>query len=203
MTTPAQEALVKSTVGKILMSESCQKIDFRRADFRITGSGYAAVALTLNAPPSKPRRLRVVVGGLPPGQAANYDGDNNLLRVPNAAYGTAVPFEVSSIVHEATHVLMDLSLPGKHTPGLTEEMLAYVAGTLFNLHEMDADRPIWKPKPGGIFDLAQTAAMGVMNTPGATLSQHAAENVMNAIKNDSVYNFLKTSPNYRQSGVPF
>ena len=52
-------------------------------------------------------------------------------------------------------------------------------------------------------DLAQTAAMGVMNTPGSTLGQQSAENVMKAIKSHQVYNFLRTIPNYRQSGVPF
>ena len=203
MTTPAEEAVVKATVGNILMSDSCQKIDFTWDTYRIDGSRFTAAALTLLARAGKPGRLRVAVGGLPPDHGANYDADSTTLRVPATSFGVVDAWERSTIVHEATHICMDLLGRGKSTPGATEEMLAYVAAMLFNLHEFEADRLTWTPPAASIPALAETAAMGVMGKPRAALGEKAAGAVIAAIKLNPTYGFLKFNPTYRQSGVPF
>lgn len=119
MTTPAQEAAVRNTVGNILMSDSCQRIDFRWGMYRVDGWGYTAAALTLLARPGTPRRMRVAIGGLAAGQGAAYNAETNTLRVPFESYGLAEPDERSRLVHEATHIRMDMLGRGHVTPGAT------------------------------------------------------------------------------------
>ena len=64
--TPAVAAL-RSRISDILMSDSCQRIDFRWGPYHIDGWNYTAVALSLVG---ASRSLRVAVGGLAANQGA-------------------------------------------------------------------------------------------------------------------------------------
>jgi hypothetical protein len=85
MTSPTTLAF-RQRISDILMSDSCQRIDFRWGPYHIDGWNYTAVALSLVG---ANHSLHVSVGHMQPNAEATYDPDSNTIRLPNANYAAA------------------------------------------------------------------------------------------------------------------
>ena len=87
MTGTAASAALRQRISDVLMSDSCQRIDFRWGPYHVDGWAYTAVALSLIG---AHHSLRVSVRHLPAAAEAQYDPDINTIIVPNANYAAPI-----------------------------------------------------------------------------------------------------------------
>jgi len=205
MTSPATLAL-RQHISDILMSDSCQRIDFRWGPYHIDGWNYTAVGLALIG---ANHSMRLSVGHMRPHDEATYDPDTNTLRLPNANYaaptiGTAanpnLAFQRMIIVHECTHAAVDQMRRARQILYRSNEVLAFVGGALFNAYEGDPYATV----AGDVYDFARVVAANIKDTPGALISTPAdVQALENAITQNAAYTFLKTRPHtmIRNSGL--
>jgi hypothetical protein len=207
MTGTAASAALRQRISDVLMSDSCQRIDFRWGPYHVDGWAYTAVALSLIG---AHHSLRVSVRHLPAAAEAQYDPDINTIIVPNANYaapivaGVANPdlaFQRVTIVHECTHAIVDQIRRAPRVLYRSNEVLAQVGGALFNVYEGTP----FVPTTGDIFDLARTIANNIKNTPGAVIGTAAdVQALENSITQNPAYTFLQSRPRtmVRNSGLP-
>lgn len=205
MATTAQERAARDTISNILMSESCQKIDFWWGPYHIDGWGYTAIALALLAREGTPNRLSIRVGGIPADADATYDSDTNIVRLPSWTYATVDPFQRMGVVHELTHALVDMIRRGPRILYSSNEVLAFSAEAMFNANEADAGRPSWTAPAGSLYAQAAAFAAPLRTQPGAILGPYSAiQDFVRAMANSSTYSFLRRRPDTMTvlSGVP-
>jgi hypothetical protein len=200
MAANATEIALRSRFGQILMSDPCQRINFRWGRLHADGSAYSFVALALASRP--PKGIGVIVNPrLPANTEASYDSVTNKFTVRSAAYG-GTAFHKMSIVHEATHAIADATDRGT-VLGQLDETGAYVAGALFNIYSapsLNGPYP-FNPIGQGIFETAHRVAMQIAATPGVALNPQVASPLRQAVLNHPTYAFLRQSPRYTNDGV--
>jgi hypothetical protein len=200
MAGPSLEVLMRSRFGQILMSDPCQRINFRWGKLHPDGSAFSFVALALASKP--PKGIRVTVNThLPSGTEASYDSVANRFTVPSAGYG-GTAFQKMSIVHEATHAIADATDKGT-VLGQLDETGAYVAGALFNIYSapsLNGPYP-FNPIGQGIFEIAHKVAMQIAPTPGVALNPQVASPLRQAVLAHPTYAFLRRPPRYTNDGV--
>jgi hypothetical protein len=196
MTSPTTLAF-RQRISDILMSDSCQRIDFRWGPYHIDGWNYTAVGLALIG---ANHSLHVSVGHMSAHAEATYDPDTNTIRLPHANYaaatiGTAanpnLAFQRMTIVHECTHAAVDQLRRARHILYRSNEVLAYVGGALFNAYEGNP----FTPAPTGVYAAARVVAANIKDSPGAIIGAPAdVQALETAITQDAAYSFLKTRP---------
>ena len=132
--TPAEENALRQRVGNILMSKPCQRINISVDRVNVNGSGFSYVALAvLNT-------IKFAVGELPANSEAQYSIGFNTFRFPHAGYGVGganAAFERQTIVHEATHAVIDATSSNRSVLKMTHEMAGLMAGALYNAFSAD------------------------------------------------------------------
>jgi hypothetical protein len=206
--TPAVAAL-RSRISDILMSDSCQRIDFRWGPYHIDGWAYTAVALSLVG---ASRSLHLAVGHLPANQGAAYTAETNTLRLPNANYAAAtlptgpnanLAFERLALVHECTHAITDQMRRHPTILARSDEVMAFVAESLFNVYE---GSPFVPAATDAISTAAHRIARSIRNSPGAIIGPPADVQALEAaITQSPTYSFIRFNPGfkYHNSGLPF
>jgi hypothetical protein len=156
---PAERQMA-ATIGGILSSPQCQRIDFTLRNNRISGSLYSIIAISSASPNNKTSNFGVKVMPMPAGTEARYNTDNNNMEVPTAAYGST-PFQRLTFVHEATHAALDARGRSSSPPRLLNETLAYIAGALFNVYSApNVAGPFpYTPPAGNIYFQAHKLAL--------------------------------------------
>jgi hypothetical protein len=199
----AASAALRQRISDVLMSDSCQRIDFRWGPYHVDGWAYTAVALSAIG---ASRSLHIAVGHLPATAGAQYDPNANTLRVPSVNFASpgnaSVGWERMTIVHECTHAAVDQMRRAPRVLYRSNEVLAYVGGTLFNLYE---GRP-YAPWAGSVSIVAERVANAIKDSPGAIIGPAAdVQALETAITNSATYTFLRRRPHTmtRNSGLPF
>jgi hypothetical protein len=208
--TAAQLAELRNRVRDVVLSPSCQKIDFDYAfsqgygynRCRINSSAFYYIALALNSKPANGRGITIRVEHLPEHVGADYNSATNVMRFPSIHFGQTT-FERGLIVHECVHAQRD-ALGNKHlgrTRGVEEEASAYVAEVLFLIYETTANGLTPNkttvvgdndPVLGAAFDIATQIA----DTPGALVGVGDAHVLRQAILADKTYKFMRKNVNY-------
>jgi hypothetical protein len=109
--TPDEDRITRGTVGSILFSEACQKINFTVWKWQINANGYRLVAekLKLTGPEKK---ISFRINPSKPGWAT-YDPGNNVFTFGRVDFGNKNPkllslsTERGMILHESTHAVLD------------------------------------------------------------------------------------------------
>ncbi len=206
--TPAQAEAIKSRIGAILMSKSCQTIDFWLDGQHIDGSGFSYVALALKS-------MSFDINPDPgPNVGAGYSTTNTFLFKSVDVGGTLR--QRMYIVHECTHALRDAkgkllrTTDGRLTPTrtLSDEACAYVAGMLYYILESAGMTgtpvaPIWAASIP-VHRTAFFIAFKVRSQLGKHVSASDADAMRTAIRNDPVYANLKANPDelFDADGLP-
>lgn len=208
MTDTAASAALRQRISDVLMSDSCQRIDFRWGPYHIDGWAYTAVALSLIG---ARQSLHVVVAHMPPNTGAEYDPDTNSIKLPRANYAAAtigaaanpsLAWERRSIVHECTHAVVDQMRRHHHILYRSNEVLAFVGDALFNVYE---GSPFAAATAGGIWAAANRIAQNIKNRPGSIIGSAADVQALEAaITQSPTYSFLRSRPRtmVRNSGLP-
>jgi len=192
---------LRQRITDLLMSRSCQTIDFRMGADRVMGAHYAALALSLNGHGTG--RLREEVG-LTQGGLASYIIEHNIIRVPFENFGVGASsfdaYDRMGIVHECTHAIFDFVRRQPTINALDDEMLAYIAGAAFNLNEgrpfNNASDPLWSA--------ADRVASCLATRPGEQAAPPDAVNELRqAILHTAEYGHLRRNPllRWRNDGV--
>jgi hypothetical protein len=208
MTGTAASAALRQRISDVLMSDSCQRIDYRWGPYHVDGWAYTAVALSLIG---AHHSLHLTVAHMPPNTGAEYDPDTNAIKLPRANFaaatinGAANPslgWERLSLVHECTHAAVDQMRRHHHILYRSNEVLAYVGGALFNVYE---GNPFAAATSGGIWAAADRIAQNIKDRPGDIIGTHAdVQALETAITQSATYNFLQSRPRtmVRNSGLP-
>lgn len=193
--------VLRRRITELLTSSACQNIDFRWAAERIMGAQYTMLAISLNG--SSQRRIQEEVGHVESG-LAQYIIERNTIRAPWESFGAGegqyAAYERMSLVHECTHAIFDMVRRHPTINALSNEMVAYVAGALFNLNSgrpyaNDSDH-IWKA--------ANDVAVYVSRRGGGIIGpENAVSALREAILADRTYRHLKRNPHltWRNDGV--
>ena len=196
LATPAEADAIKNRIGAILMSPSCQTIDFWLDGHHIDGSAFSYVALAM-------RSVTIdIEPNPPPNVAAGYNPYSNTFRFKSANVGTTLR-ERMYIVHESTHAMIDAkgkqaTASGASARDVSNEACAYVAGMFYYVLESAGLTgmpvpPIWAasvPVHRTAFLIASTMRRRL----GQRVSVNDANAMRAAILNDSVYADLRADP---------
>lgn len=211
-------------MSAVLMSSACQQIDFQIDGFHVDGSGFAAVALAFAGGAGMPlntasNAVRVIAprAAWPEPQRSDtgvnafYNGGNNTFYIPTLEFGASSRADRRSIVHEATHCLVDITRA--RVRRLTNEAAAFIAGSLYGLLEDEPFAVVERVlighghrfERGGVHDVAQSIARGLQVYPGAPVSQADAGRLYQAIQQHPTYANVRQNPDLmdRGDGVPF
>lgn len=213
-TPSAAEQTIATLVGSILVSQPCQKINFcyAKSDSYVDGSGYFYIALSLASPDNKANAVGVSIKSMPPGTAAQYNPTTNNFEFPLAGYG-ATPFQKMTIVHEATHAVLDSRAPSQVTRTVDNETIAYIAGAFYNIYSAGSSGgPFpYSPPSAGIFAEAHKIALRLYkiqekwsNGFRLLINPWDVTALQTAIRAASIYNYMNTNPTgtYGDDGVP-
>jgi hypothetical protein len=142
--------------ASILLSSSCQKIDFWCGGLHVTGAGLARVARAISNTNKRVQSVNIRIEDPGEGAAAAYEYWTDTIVVPKRSWAASDAFEQLALVHECVHVLRDshgqrLTYEGrKYVPrASTDEVAAYVGGCLFNVYQQRQcgnkalDKPAW------------------------------------------------------------
>lgn len=129
LSSPAEHALLIQRITAILRSSECSLMNFMIGPYLVTGLGYATVARAIAA-----GTIAIAVGEAS-GHEASYSPATRTLTLPRVNYGT-FRGERGSIVHEATHAMIDIhwganAANGSDLTAPVEEPIAYIAESVF------------------------------------------------------------------------
>jgi hypothetical protein len=140
---------LRRIVISVLRSRGCRDIAFKNAGVSIMGYGYGYVADMLE-------QLKVgIVLGNTGGFTATYDERTNTFTFgANALREAMTPGGRGTIVHEATHAVIDAVAPGRNIGYGEEEVSAYLAQTIYSLNCGDRINTVG-PLAGPAYEIAQ------------------------------------------------
>jgi hypothetical protein len=197
------EPALVAKISQVLLSQACQRINFRWGKLNVTAKAYRAVVLALNDSRIDIFEADGVGHTLDPTAEASYIGNpESIIIRPHLDHHTA--FNRRAIVHESTHAIQDDQLSGEWVWRLDDEATAYIAEWLFVLHASpNPDRLISKPDPDDAiepiaFEIARTLA----DKPGASPDPAAMRRLGDAIFHDPTYSVtMALHPWIRDDGV--
>ena len=111
-------------------------------------------------------------------------------------------FERMAIVHECTHAVTDQMRRHPTILARSDEVMAFVAESLFNVYE---GSPFAPPATDAIMTAAHRIARSIQNTPGAVIGPPAdLQALETAITQSPTYSFIRFNPGFRyhNSGLP-
>lgn len=208
---PAEEAALRQRVGNILMSRPCQRINISVDRVSVNGSGFSYVALSvLNT-------IQFAIGDLPADFEAQYSIGSNTFRFPHSGYGAGGPraaLERQTIVHEATHAVIDATSSNRSVLKMTHELAGLMTGALYNAFCADylAAADLFTPSPtdaiyGTAHRLAQSVAAGIKAYKFAgcwIMTPEFLAPLSRAILAHSAYQSIRDNPagTYGDDGLP-
>jgi len=140
---------LRKIVISILRSRACLDIAFKNAGVSIMGYGYGYVADMLEQ-----GKVSATVGNTG-GFTAKYDGRTNTMTFGSDALREALtPSGRGTIVHEATHAVIDAVAPGRTIGYGDEEVSAYLAQTIYALNRRDPINRVG-PLAGPAYEIAE------------------------------------------------
>ncbi|MBL9012255.1 MAG: hypothetical protein JNL56_13855 [Alphaproteobacteria bacterium] len=127
--TPQEFEALKKRIVAILRSSECAMMNFAVGRVMVTGRGYAAVADAVET-----GKIAVTLATAA-GYEASYSPSTRTFQFPKIGYGV-LRKERGSIVHEATHALIDIYLnmnpgSGEALSSSDEEPVCYIAECVF------------------------------------------------------------------------
>ena len=186
--------VMRRRIAELLISAPCQRIDFRWGAEHVMGAQYSALAMSLNG--SSPHRLQEEIGHVE-GGLARYIIGRNTIRVPMEGFGVGqseyAAYERMSIVHECTHAVFDMARRHPTTNALSNEIMAYIGGALFNLN---AGRP-YHNQSDQLWVIADRIAAGIPPAGGVIGPEADVLALRNAILADPTYAHLRHNPRLR------
>lgn len=126
---PQEYAALKTRILDVLRSPECRMISFAAGRFIVSGRGYAVVADAVD------KGVIKIAIGAHAGYEASYTPATRTFEFPHLNYGVKRT-ERASIVHEATHAVIDIywkmnAANGTALASADEEPIAYLAGSVF------------------------------------------------------------------------
>jgi hypothetical protein len=190
-------------ISQVLLSQACQRINFRWGKLNVTAKAYRAAVLALNDSRIDIFEADGVGHTLDPTAEASYIGNpESIIIRPHLDNHTA--FNRRAIVHEATHAIQDDQLSNEWVWRLDDEATAYIAEWLFVIHASpNRDRLISKPDPNDAIEpLAFEIAGALADKPGASPDPAAMRRLGDAIFHDPTYSVtMALHPWIRDDGV--
>lgn len=154
---------LRQRVVRLLISPTVRRINFSIMTRRIQGSGFAQIAVRLDPMLRGRNRLDVTVATQAANVGASYRTNVNHFSFPRANFGTT-PAEQMTIVHEATHALLDFTRSTNRA--IDDEAAAYIAGAMFMRYSMQ-DPTLGQTQ--GVFAAAGAIANAMIPNPAAPL----------------------------------
>ena len=197
------EPALVAKLSQVVLSQACQRINFRWGKLQVTAKAYRAVVSALNE-----SRIDIFEADgadhiLDPGAEASYIGNpESIIIRPYLDPHTA--FDQRAIVHEATHAVQDDQLNGEWVWRLDDEATAYIAEWLFVIHASpNPDRLISKPDSNDAIEpIAFEIARALADKPGASPDPAAMRRLGDAIFHDPTYSVtMALHPWIRDDGV--
>jgi hypothetical protein len=197
----------------MLSSKSAQKVEFTFDGLYFTGAYFSAVALAIVLKPQFHRGIGFRTGHVAADADAQYDPADDVIDVPNYAYGTTTG-DRDSIVHECFHAWRDAvgakaptATGSVATTALTDEAMAYIVGALFTNYDLTpAGRaptmPYWATA-GTIYAEAHRIAATLMGVKNPVVSAADVTALKDKIKASPTYRALKANPamSYGNNGL--
>ena len=133
--------VVRVRFAAILLSAPCQKVDFWCGGLHVNGAGLAVIAHALSGGGTAGKGIGISVEKLGEHAAAAYDYVRDAFLISTADWAKEDAFERLAVVHEGVPALRDsfgkrLIYGGRpYRPrAATDEVVAYVAGCLYNIY---------------------------------------------------------------------
>ncbi|HWY84410.1 MAG TPA: hypothetical protein VNY10_21185 [Roseiarcus sp.] len=141
------DAALVAKISQVLLSQACQRIDFRWGKLHVTAKAYRAVVLALSDSRIDIFEADGAEHTLDPNVGASYIGNpESIIIRPHLNAHTAL--NQRALVHEATHAVQDDQLNGEWVWRLDDEATSYIAEWLFVIHASpNPDHLISKPDP--------------------------------------------------------
>ena len=197
------EPALVAKISQVLLSQACQRINFRWGKLNVTAKAYRAVVLALNDSRIDIFEADGVGHTLDPTAETSYIGNpESIIIRPHLDHHTA--FNRRAIVHESTHAIQDDQLSGEWVWRLDDEATAYIAEWLFVIHASpNPDRLISKPDPNDAIEtIASEIARSLADRPGASPDPAAMRRLGDAIFHDPTYSVtMALHPWIRDDGV--
>jgi hypothetical protein len=196
-------ARLVAKISHVLLSQACQRINFRWGKLQVTAKAYRAVVLALIDSRIDIFEADGVDHTLEPNAEAFYIGNPESIII-RPHLNTHVAFNRRAIVHEATHAVQDDQLSGEWVWRLDDEATAYIAEWLFVLYASpNPDRLISKPDPDDAIEpIAFEIARALADKPGASPDPAAMRRLGDAIFHDPTYSVtMALHPWIRDDGV--
>ena len=196
---------LREQVGKILTSDACQKINFTLENVRVDGSDYFYVALALLNTATRTSHVKFKID---PSIAANaqylIEANTFVFRAAGVAFDQGNGHR--TIVHEATHAVIDAKSEKTKVLRITNEMAAFIAGSLYNVftgNHANTDVQIYRQAHA----IAETMNRQISryNYSGAyVIHAWQTKALRMAILAHTAYASLKSDPNatYGDDGLP-
>ncbi len=190
-------------VSQVLLSQACQRIDFRWGKLHVTGKAYRAVVFALVESRIDIFEADGADHKLDPDAEATYIGNPETIIIgPHLNAHTAYNQRV--IVHEATHAVQDDQLSDEWVWSLDDEATAYVAEWLFIIHSSPNPHHLRsKPDPNDAIEvIALEIARALAGNPGGSPDASAMRRLGDAIFHDPTYSVtMALHPWIRDDGV--
>jgi hypothetical protein len=190
-------------MSDVLLSQACQRINFRWGKLQVTGKAYRAVVLALIDSRIDIFEADGVRHTLEPNAEASYIGNPESIII-RPRLNTHVAFNRRALVHESTHAIQDDQLSDQWVWRLDDEATAYIAEWLFVIHASpNRDRLISKPDPNdAIESIAFEIAGALADKSGASPDPAAMRRLGDAIFHDPTYSVtMALHPWIRDDGV--
>jgi len=197
------DAALVAKISQVLLSQACQRIDFRWGKLHVTAKAYRAVVLALSDSRIDIFEADGAEHTLDPNVGASYIGNpESIIIRPHLNAHTAL--NQRALVHEATHAVQDDQLNGEWVWRLDDEATSYIAEWLFVIHASpNPDHLISKPDPDDPIEvIAVEIARALADKPGASPDPAAMRRLGDAIFHDPTYSVtMALHPWIRDDGV--
>jgi hypothetical protein len=206
MATAAELAALRKRIARILIGGECARIAFQFGSVNFRSGGYAVVGMSIGTAPAhahahgRHHQMGVQIGAMPDGVGAQYESRENVIWVPDVAFG-ATTRQAISLVHEATHAVFDYYRI--RVTALEEEAIAYISGAMYGLM-----RDAHYSTPSSIGAVALPIARALITPSSAagpvarTVTQAQRDQLISTIRASPIYRNLNLHPNrrYTQDG---
>ena len=189
-------------VANVLLSQECQRINFRWGRLHVDAKAYRAVVFAMVDSRINLREARGKYK-LDSDVEAEYRGATETLIIRPNLHLSRI-FNRMTIVHESTHAIQDAELADERVWSLDTEATAYIAEWLLDVYSSPDPRHLkLYPDPDEPIDIiALEIARSLAGTPGASPDPAAMRRLGDAIFKNPTYSVsMELHPWARNDGV--
>jgi hypothetical protein len=199
----ANDAALVAKVANVLLSQECQRINFRWGKLHVNAKAYRAVVFAMV---DSRIHLHEAKGKykLDSDTEAEYRGATETLIIKPHLNLSSI-YNRMTIVHESTHAIQDAELEDEWVWHLDKEATAFVAEWLLDIYSSPDPRHLKNnPDPDDPIELiALEIARSLAGRPGASPDPAAMRRLGDAIFKDPTYSVtMALHPWNRGDGVP-